>query len=211
MVLTAAGEGVQGWILFTVAAGWCPGTACCSVSGPRGVAATTTGCWPAHQAAAVSGPAGCSACVVCSTATLCTTLSRQAVSTPHSLTSIFRKLGARLLSGCIHQLRFFIGKSLTHSLIAKMISKLQMSQQFLVIMLSLPRHLTVQLGPYLLSVPGPPGRHMVCRARKYVRKKFANPRKNKKFLFRISVNCVGYPSGQMKTIATSAHYTLDQK
>lgn len=92
-----------------------------------------------------------------------------------------------------------------------MISKLQMSQQFLVIMLSLPRHLTVQLGPYLLSVPGPPGRHMVCRARKYVRKKFANPRKNKKFLFRISVNCVGYPRSQMKTIATSAHYTLDQK
>ena len=42
VVLTAAGEGVQGWILFTVAAGWCPGTACCSVSGPRGVAATTT-------------------------------------------------------------------------------------------------------------------------------------------------------------------------
>ena len=92
-----------------------------------------------------------------------------------------------------------------------MISKLQMSQQFLVIMLSLPRHLTVQLGPYLLSVPGPPGRHMVCRARKYVRKKFANPRKNKKFLFRISVNCVGYPRSQMKTIATSALLTKNNQ
>ena len=41
------------------------------------------GCWPAQAAAAVSGQAGCSACVVCSTATLCTTLSRQAVSTAH--------------------------------------------------------------------------------------------------------------------------------
>ena len=68
------------------------------------------GYWPAHQAAAVSGPAGCSACVVCSTATLCTTLSRQAVSTPCTLTSIFRKLGARLLSGCIPQLKIFYRK-----------------------------------------------------------------------------------------------------
>ena len=68
------------------------------------------GCWPAHQAAAVSGPAGCSACVVCSTATLCTTLSRQALSTPHSLTSIFRKLGARLLSGSKPQFKIFYRK-----------------------------------------------------------------------------------------------------
>ena len=77
---------------------------CCSVSGPRGVAATTTvtaRLLAGTGAAAVSGPAGCSACVVCSTATLCTTLSRQAVSTPCTLTSIFRKLGARLLSCCI--------------------------------------------------------------------------------------------------------------
>lgn len=113
VVLTAAGEGVQGWILFTVAAGWCPGTACCSVSGPRGVAATTTvtaRLLAGTGAAAVSGPAGCSACVVCSTATLCTTLSRQAVSTACTLTSIFRKLGARLLSGCIPQFKIFYRK-----------------------------------------------------------------------------------------------------
>ena len=206
MVLTAAGEGVQGWILFTVAAGWCPGTACCSVSGPRGVAATTT------VTARLLAGTGCCSVWPGRLQCLCSLQHRHALHYTVATSRVHPTLTNKYISQTVDyylavypNLRFFIGKSLTHSLIAKMISKLQMSQQFLIIMLSLPRHLTVQLGPYLLSVPGPPGRHMVCRARKYVRKKFANPRKNKKFLFRISVNCVGYPRSQMKTIATSAH------
>ena len=116
--------GYQGGILFTVAGCWLLDgvqvlrAAVCLVPAvllPLLQSPRWPGCWPAQAAAAVSGPAGCSACVVCSTATLCTTLSRQAVSTACTLTSIFRKLGARLLSGCIPQCKLFLKcKSPTH-------------------------------------------------------------------------------------------------
>ena len=143
-MLTAAGEGIRvsgGDIVHcgrVLAAGWCPGTACCSVSGPRRVAATTT---VAPVARLLAGTGGCCSVWPGRLQCLCSLQHRHALhytvatSRVHrTLTSIFRKLGARLLSGCIPQCKLFLKcKSPTHYCqnYKSKFYKWEMGQQFL--------------------------------------------------------------------------------